>query len=99
MTIENTADFSAPSAPLASSDKALVILCHISSLIGVGLVLPFIVWLVKKSENDIVTAHAKEALNFHLSLLLYALCCAPLVLIGIGFPLLIIIGIGSLILA
>lgn len=94
--------------PAFSGDKALIILSHLSALIGVGFLLPFIVWLVKKEDNQQVAAHAKEALNFHISLLIYTLCAAPLVfmLIGapfvfmlIGIPLLSAIGIGGIVLA
>jgi uncharacterized Tic20 family protein len=100
MSFENAA--SVPTPPVVStpsSDKALIILCHVSTIIGVGLVLPFIVWLVKKSENDIVCAHAKETLNFHLSFLIYAICCVPLCFIWIGIPLLIALGLAGFILA
>lgn len=76
-----------------------MIICHLSSIIGVGLLLPFIVWLVKKNEPGVVAAHAKEALNFHLSLLFYAIACIPLVFILIGIPLLIALGIGGVVLA
>ena len=86
-------------APLATSDKALMILCHISALIGVGFVLPFVVWLVKKHEPDMVAAHAKETLNFHLSWLLYAILCIPLTWILIGVPILITLGIAAIVLA
>lgn len=86
-------------AQVATSDKALMILCHVSALIGVGLILPFIVWLVKKHEPDAVAAHAKETLNFHLSYYLYALLCVPLMLIAIGIPLAIVVGIAAFVLA
>jgi uncharacterized Tic20 family protein len=99
MTFENTAAVPPPPAPVASSDKALMILSHVSSLIGVPFVLPFIVWLVKKNENDLVAAHAKEALNFHLSFFIYTLCCIPLAFVWIGIPLIIVLAISSLILA
>lgn len=95
MTIDPTA---AP-APVATSDKALMILCHVSPLIGVGFALPFIVWLVKKSEPDAVAEHAKETLNFHLSYLLYALLCVPLMVIGIGVPLAFAVAIAAFVLA
>ena len=88
-----------PSAPLATSDKALAILSHLSAILGVGFLLPFVVWLIKKSEPDMVAAHAAEALNFHLSLLLYAILLIPLCIILIGIPLLILMGIASVILA
>ena len=86
-------------APVASSDKALMILSHLSAILGVGLVLPFIVWLVKRRDPDMVAAHAAEALNFHLSLLFYVVCLIPLCVIFVGIPLLIVIGIASVVLA
>src|SRR5687768_15366749 len=96
MTIDSSA--TSP-ACLATSDKALMILCHVSALIGVGFVLPFIVWLVKKNDPDMVAAHAKETLNFHLSYLLYVLLCVPLMLIVIGGPLAVVIGLTAMVLA
>jgi uncharacterized Tic20 family protein len=90
---------SSTTTPVATSDKALMILCHISALIGVGFVLPFVVWLVKKNDPDAVADHAKETLNFHLSWLIYALVCIPLTWILIGVPLLILLGLAAIVLA
>jgi uncharacterized protein len=97
MTIENSA--SLPPAPVATSDKALMILSHLSAILGVGLILPFVVWLIKKNEPDTVAAHAAEALNFHLSVLLYGLLCIPLCVILIGIPLMLLLALASFILA
>ena len=90
-----------PTPPLAhrGNDKLWSILCHLSALVGVGLILPLIVYLAMKGESEFVTTNAKEALNFHLSLLIYCLCCIPLIAVLIGIPLLILIGLGSLVLA
>ena len=40
---------------------------------------------------------AKEALNFHLSVVIYGLFCIPLVFVIIGAPLLIAIGVAALV--
>lgn len=88
-----------PAAPIAGSDKALMILCHVSAILGVGFVLPFIVWLVKRRDPDMVADHAAETLNFHLSYLLYALLCIPLAIFVVGIPLLIVLGLATLVLA
>jgi uncharacterized Tic20 family protein len=77
--------------PSGSSDKLLAILCHLSFIFGLGFLLPLIIYLVKRDESPFVRAHASEVLNFHLSLFIYALCAAVLVLILIGIPLLILI--------
>ena len=81
------------------SDKIWSVLSHLSALLGVGFVLPLVVYLAMRKESEYVAANAREALNFHISVLIYALCCIPLVFILIGIPLLIVLGLGSLVLA
>jgi len=68
------------------SDKLLAVLCHASLFLGVGFILPLIVFLVKRAESPFVAAHAKEVLNFHISLLIYFICAIPLIFILIGIP-------------
>jgi len=82
-----------------SGDKVLIVLCHLSLLLGVGFILPLIVYLVKRQDPSPVAAHAKEVLNFHISLVIYALLALPLVLILIGVPILIGLGLASFICA
>ena len=88
-------------APLApkGSDKIWSMLSHLSALLGVGFLLPLVVYLAMRKESEYVATNAREALNFHITVLIYALCCIPLVFILIGIPLLIVIGLGSLVLA
>jgi hypothetical protein len=81
------------------SDKIWSMLSHLSALLGVGLLLPLVVYLAMRHESEYVAANAREALNFHLSLLIYSLCCIPLVFIVIGIPLLLVLAVGSLVLA
>ena len=88
-------------APLVhrGSDKIWSMLSHLSALLGVGFVLPLVVYLAMRKESDYVAANAREALNFHISVLIYTLCCIPLVFIVVGIPLLIVLGLGALMLA
>lgn len=89
-----------PALPRPSSnDKLLAILCHLSGFLGVPIVLPLVVYLVMKEDSLFVKDHAREALNFHLSLFFYTLLCVPLVMIVVGVPLLIALGIFSVIVA
>jgi uncharacterized Tic20 family protein len=81
------------------NDKIWSMLSHLSALLGVGIILPLVVYLAMRHESEYLAQNAKEALNFHISIYIYALCCIPLVFILIGFPLLILLGIGSVILA
>jgi uncharacterized Tic20 family protein len=51
----------------------------------IGIVLgPLIVWLARRDQSAFVAAHAKEALNFNISVLLAAVVCALLMLVFIG---------------
>jgi len=65
-------------------------LAHLSALAGlvvplVGIVLgPLAVWLAKRAESQFVAEHAKEALNFNISVLLGAVACLVLTLVLIG---------------
>jgi uncharacterized Tic20 family protein len=88
-------------APLAhkGSDKIWSMLSHLSALLGVGFVLPLVVYLAMRRESEYVAANAREALNFHISVLIYGLCCIPLVFVLIGIPLLLVLALGSLVLA
>jgi uncharacterized Tic20 family protein len=81
------------------NQKIWSMLSHLSALFGVGILLPLVVYLAMRDESEYVVANAREALNFHLSVLLYMLCCVPLVFIVVGIPLMVIIGLGSLVLA
>ncbi len=74
-------------------------LCHLSALLGVGILLPLIVYLVKKDDSPQVARHAREALNFHISVFLYALACVPLFFVFIGFPLVMLISFSALVFA
>ena len=86
-----------PAAAPDSNEKLLAIFCHLSLFIGVGIILPLIIYLLKKDQAGPVGAHAREALNFHISLLIYSLCVLALCLIVIGFPLLIILSVIALV--
>jgi uncharacterized Tic20 family protein len=91
-TPEGVSPVFAPQAPAQSSnDRLWSVLCHLSYFFGFALIsflFPMTVYLVMKPDSLYVTHHAREALNFHLSLLVYFVCCIPLCFIVVGFPLL-----------
>lgn len=87
------------SAHPSGNDKIWSMLSHLSALFGVGIILPLVVYLAMRSESEYVAANAREALNFHISIFIYVLCCIPLMFILIGVPLAILIGLGSLVFA
>jgi uncharacterized Tic20 family protein len=81
---------SAP-APPTENERTWGMLAHLSALAGlvmplVGIVLgPLAVWLARRDDSPFVAAHAKEALNFNLSVLLGAIACMLLMLVFVGF--------------
>ncbi len=89
-----------PAKQIDSSHRLLAMLCHAAMFLGAPILIPLIVYLVSRDDDNIVPTHAAEALNFHLSFTLWALLCVPLVfLFGIGALLLTVLGIATFILA
>jgi uncharacterized protein len=99
MTDAHTATFNETTTPLSAEDRLWIVLSHLSVLFGVGLLLPLVVYLVKRADSEAVAHHAREALNFHLSLLLYCIACGVLVFVIIGIPLLAMLAVGTFVLA
>ncbi|MGH8886700.1 MAG: DUF4870 domain-containing protein [Egibacteraceae bacterium] len=75
---------------------------HLSAFIGAWVALafigPLVVWLIKREEHPFIAMHAREALNFNLSVLLYVFVAFLLSLLLVGIPILIGIGIAWLVL-
>ncbi len=83
----------------SGSDRLLIVLSHVSPFLGVGLILPLIIWLVKKADSETVAYHAKEALNFHLTVFIYAIGCWLLLFVLVGLVLLPLLGLTAVVLA
>jgi uncharacterized Tic20 family protein len=54
-----------------------------------NIIVPLVIWQIKKNESSYVVAHSKASLNFQISLMIYSLAATLLVLIIIGIFLLI----------
>jgi len=86
-----------PPAPPASDVRTWEMLAHLSALSGYvipfGTFLgPYLVWQIKKDQFPAVENHAKAALKFQLSCLIYALIGLLLIIVGIGIFLLAALG-------
>jgi uncharacterized Tic20 family protein len=88
-----------PRTSITGSDKIWAVLCHVSGFIGVPFILPLVVYLAMRTESAYVAENAREALNFHISLLIYGLALTLLVFMFIGIPLLVFMGVAALILS
>lgn len=75
---------------LPSKDERIwAMLCHISSFAFFifpfgNIVVPLIIWLIKKDEYSLVDDQGKESLNFQVSVTIYALICLLLIVVAIG---------------
>ncbi len=91
-------------AGVSKDEKTWGMVAHLAALsgwIGVpfGNILgPLVIYFVKKDESDFVRDHAKEGMNFGISVLIYSIVCIPLMFILIGFLLIAVVIIGSVVL-
>ncbi len=46
---------------------------------------PVLIWQIKKEESEFVAFHAKESLNFQISIFIYAIICVVAMFVLIGF--------------
>jgi hypothetical protein len=84
--------------PANSDEKLLGVVMHALCLIGLPIIGPLIVWLMKKDQSTYLDAQGRELMNFQISLLLYFFISFLLVFVIVGVPLLFVLGFGSLIL-
>ena len=80
-----------------SEDKTMAILSHVLCIVA-GFLAPLIIYLIKKDNSPYVTAHAKESLNFQLTVLIAYIASWILMLLLIGFLLVFLIMIANLVL-
>ncbi len=76
-----------------SDEKTMAILSHVLTLV-VGFVAPLIIYLMKKDESVYVREHARESLNFQITIFIII---AGLIITVIGILLLWLVGIAALI--
>jgi uncharacterized protein len=99
-----------PSALPAFSDPAYLekqtrqwgMFLHLSIFAGYvvpfgGLIVPILIWQMKKNELPGIDAHGKNATNWIISHIIYLLLCGLLVFAVIGIPLLVALAIVSII--
>lgn len=83
----------------SDSRKLLSALCHGSSLFSwavASIGIPIAVLLL--TEDTVVKANAKESLNFQINMIIYWFICFALMFVLIGFPLMFVLGLITLLL-
>lgn len=83
-----------------SEDRTLALLTHLSGILF-GFVVPLIIWLVHKDRSDkaFLNDHAKESLNFNITLLIvYAgLFVLTIITLGLASPLYFLVWVVSIV--
>lgn len=82
-----------------SDARGWSVAAHLLPLVGVYILGALFIWLIKRDEDPFVEFNSREALNFQLSMLIYGLVSALLVIVLIGIVLLLAIGIFSFVMA
>lgn len=98
MTEEN------PHRPWGMEINAFCMLMHLSQLLNViipfgGLILPIVMWATNRDQSQVVNDHGKVIINWLISGTIYAIVSSLLIFVLIGFPLLLAVGICSLVFA
>lgn len=85
-----------------AQERTWGMLAHLSALAGYiipfgHIIGPLVIWLIKKDESPFVDDQGKESLNFQISITIYAIVSAILIVIVLGILLLIGIAIFDII--
>ena len=83
-------------------ERTWAMLCHFSAFAGLifpfgNFLAPLIIWLIKKEEFPFVEDQGKEVLNFQISMTIYFIGSMILIVVLIGIPILIVLGIFNVI--
>ncbi len=79
-----------------------LMLMHLSQFAGYlipfgGFVMPLVMWLTNRENSELVDTHGKNIMNWIISSVIYAVVGAILIAIIIGIPILIALGVCSII--
>ncbi|HZG84229.1 DUF4870 domain-containing protein [Paenibacillus sp.] len=82
----------------SKDERMFGMLCHLIALIGFVIPLgsiigPLVIWLIKRDTSSFIDSNGRESLNFQISVAIYGIASAILILVGIGIILSIAVGI------
>jgi hypothetical protein len=91
-----------PPGAADANARQWAMIAHLSALAGLVIGLnwlgPLIVYLVKKDEHPFIADQSREALNFNLSVFIYIIVSAVLILLVVGIFLLPVVAVAWLVL-
>jgi len=92
-----------PPAAGGGDQKMWAWLCHLIALAGFiiplgNIIGPLVIWLIKKDTMPLVNENGKESLNFQISMTIYSIVAAVLIVVVIGIVLLPVLAIANIVL-
>ena len=78
----------------SQEERNMAMFCHLGAFAGFiipfgSIIVPLVIWLMKKDESEYVDYHGKESLNFQITMFVAFVIAIILVFVIIGIPLLI----------
>lgn len=68
---------------IGENDRLYALGMHLGALV-LSVLVPLIMWLIKKEESPFIDHHGRQSLNLHLSALIYLVASFALIFAGIG---------------
>ncbi len=92
----------ASGAAVMKEERTYAMFCHLGALSGYivpfgNIIVPLVLWLIKKNSSSFVDLHGRESLNFQISMLIYSLIAAVFILVVVGIFLLAVLWIFNLV--
>jgi len=83
-------------------ERTMAMWCHLLALSGFvipfgSIIGPLVLWLIKRKESPYIDAQGKEAVNFQISIFIYMIASAILILVAVGFLPMFAVGIFALV--
>ena len=84
------------------SANLLAMWCHLGTFAGIfvpfgNFLVPFILWITKKDEYELVDDQGKESLNFQITIAIYSIIGAILVFLIVGIFFLVVLALFAII--
>ncbi len=84
---------------ISKDDRLWALIAHLGGLLT-SFIAPLVIWLAKRDDSEFVSAQAKEALNFQITLIILSIVGgATTVCLGLGFLVLVAASIADVVLS
>lgn len=87
---------------IAANENSWSMLMHLSQFLNFiiplsGLIVPIVLWQMKKNESEFIDRNGKIITNWLISGVIYSVVCLVLIVVLIGIPMLVVLGILSIV--